>query len=269
MPFKVTMLFNMSTNKSGTSIGIRTGGWSESLYTDDTLAVTRTNLTALQIRRAALLCNGAAIVGQRIQDLAASGGATVSGSQFPGAAGTPCDIPQMSLLYRFPAASLPNVRPYILRGIPDGLVKEGEYFPSGDYTQLLALWQVEMRGWQFKAVDLLTGLTEIATIDVNGNVVLNVPNLFVANDLVTVLRSTDSFGRRFGGRFRVDTVTDSTHFKLAGWTGYPATIGGNVRPYAVIYPAIGSTLGLSPVRVTTRKVGSPFGRYRGKASTRR
>jgi hypothetical protein len=265
---KFTMLFNMVSNPSGASRGHRTGGWSESVYADFPLNFATGFANTLCINRAALLCNGAAIVGRRIQQVDVVGASNVDAKSFPGRSGTPCDIPQMSLLARIPSASTANTRPYIIRGIPDGIVQEGEYKPDGVFDPLFSSFIRELEGWSFKAVDLVTGLTEVESIDAAGNVVLAVPNLFTANDLVTILRSTDDFGRRHGGRFRISAVTDSSHFKLSGWPAI-GTHGGLVRPYLVIYPHMAAVNGAVPVRVTTRKVGRAFDQYRGKASARR
>lgn len=271
--WKYTMIFNSSTNVTGGSIGQRTGGWSESFYKNAAPSDVVANETWRDVflrqcqRRAALLPTGFSVGGQRYQQVDPAGGSATGGVVYPGTAGIQADVPQMALFLRLSAQGVPNIKPLTLRGLPDARVVEGEYFPASNFSAALNTYVTNLSLWQFKGRDLQQTPLSIFTIDNLGVVTTDEAHSFVENDFVRVLRTIDENGRRQGGRFRVIAPVTSHTFKITPWD-FGDCHGGKVRADVTIYPLIASQ-SANVLRVIVRKVGRPFGGYRGRASTRR
>lgn len=271
--WKYTMIFNSSTNVSGGSVGQRTGGWSEGLYSANAptaeigAGTYRSVFEELCSLRARLLPTGFAVVGQRYQQIDPIGGSATGGFNAPGSAGIQADVPQMALFLRLTAAETPNIKPLTLRGLPDARVVEGEYKPESTFTAALQAFVNKLNIWRFKGRDLTQTPVAITSIDANGLATLDPGNPFVPDDYVRVLRTTDINGDRQGGRFRVIAPITTSTVTLQGWD-LGECHGGKMRLDLTIYPLIGAQTA-NVLRVIVRKVGRPFGQYRGRASTRR
>jgi hypothetical protein len=269
MTLKCTALFTQSTNLSGGSRGlVRVGGWSETWYSNQAITETRNEFETLCQIRALMLPNSAAVIGQRYQIV--GGGSSTSGRVFPGAGGQPADVPQMALMCTMKAAGVPNIRRFALRGIPDAIVVEGEYKPTGAFTTALNRYSTQITDGQFlmRGRNLSTAPFGVVSVDVNGNVVLTAAQTITVGSEMQFVRTTDQYGRTVSGSYFVETVTDTTHFKLHAYT-FGVVNGGQIRLLTApgfLAMEIGS---LVPVRVVVRKVGRPFGGYRGRASNRR
>jgi len=172
----------------------------------------------------------------------------------------------MALTFVIPCVATANARRFTLRGVPDTNVQGGEYNPVGGYGYKIANFVTETGNWYTFARNLNVVSIPLASVDALGNVVTNAPITLLPNDVVTI-RQADRGGGAFGtGAFFVDTVTDTTHFKIRGWN-FGATVKGTVRPASYAYRQLSPSAVVNPV-VVVRKVGRPSAGYRGRASAR-
>lgn len=272
---KYTMLIQQSTLHPTNNAIIRVGGWSESWYEYDTSFIA--SFLNLCERRAALLPNNAAIVGQRVQQVDPAGSAQVFGQVFTGTAGVQPDIPQMALLARARAVGVSNTRAVILRGIPDAYVENGEYVPSQGYAAkvLQFVGSLVNGGWKFRgrnlaadtsAILIVSPVLDSPTSDAIISLIGTVPSSFAVGNVVQVLGAVDFDGIKRGGSFKVKAVdTDERTITISHWP-YESCESGRVRAITYIYPVVAD---VQPNRIITRKVGRPFTSYRGRRSKRR
>lgn len=264
--YKCIAKFDLGTNRSGASSGRRIGGWTEGVYSQSSdFAALRVSFEELCRRRANLLPLGATIFGQRYQLIDPTGRTVSTTVIFPGSTWA-TDVPQMCLNFAVPAASTPNVRNFCLRGLPDTLVKEGEYLPDPDYSFALDVWKAQLAPFRFAASTLSNGPIAINSIAGDGTFVLQQPLTYAANDYLNVSRAKNSGGQSFNGRFWVKVRTDAQNGQFGNWP-HGATLGGTVRLDDTIYPLFDSTATITP-KVGQRKVGRPLNGYRGRASNR-
>lgn len=266
--FKCTMLFSQTSTPVGGNATARTGGWSESVYRDTVAPASLVSrFLDLCTKRAALLSTNAAIVGQRYQQIDPFGKTTTGGTVLPGSAG-PCDVPQMALTYVLFALNSPNARRFTLRGIPDAVVTTGEYNPAGvaGFNNNFLTYLSQFFQWNFRAYTAPSGQVPILTISDTGAVVLASPLTLAVHDRVRI-SGVSAIGKAApSGSFRVLTVTDSTHFTIDEWPNVPGQSGLAWLP-SLIYPFFAPAQTPTP-KVVVRKVGRPFGGYRGRASAR-
>jgi hypothetical protein len=85
--------------------------------------------------------------------------------------------------------------------------------------------------------------------------------------VIQFLRTRDSAGHLVTGRYRILDTPTLTTAQLSPWTAGRTVTTGAVRKIAFLYPAINAAVNTQ--KVTTRKVGRPFGAPRGRRSTRR
>ena len=272
---KCTLLFNYASN-SGEESGVntltnaitRTAGWSESWYlvnlSADEVRARTVNLAQV---RAALLPIGCAVVGQRYQTVDPVGPSQTGSVVFPGTAGTLADVPQMSLFYRLPASTGRNIRPVVLRGLPDARSVRGEYLPSDKYDKALASFFGVLRGqaFCFRGRDL--SKPELPIVAVIGHTVSTQDaHGFTEGQMVRILRTVDDdSGRKMGGVFQVRTPITTRQFDIYPDNNWD-TRGGRVRLEAAAYFTIGVE---GTPRVMVRKAGRAFFGYRGRQSNRR
>ncbi len=281
MRFKFTMLMQLATNVSDpNATARRLGGWSESWYANVASVQDLYNLAfqgqaagfaflgALVPTRAGMLPNGAAIVGQRVQQIDPVGPSQSLSRLFPGTAGIAADIPQMALLTTTPGFGVKNIRRTILRGVPDARVIEGEYVPAGDFTRNLNQFFGVLGNWQFRGVDLSQPTIQIITIAADGTIQLaGLSAGFAVNDTVKVLRSVDQFNTTVAGKFVIQAIPSATSIQVRNWTAGVCT-GGSVRKHAIIYAQVDSA-NCAVGRIVTKRVGRPFTQFRGRRSKRR
>lgn len=272
--FKFTMLFAHSSAASAPNYPVhRIGGWSESWYVNDTSAagvLTRATLgNGILPSRAALLPNSGSIVGVRVQQVSPPGPSQTATALYPGTAANLADIPQMGLLCSVAGQGVSNIRRFILRGVPDVMVKEGEYSPSGDYDAAVkAFLSVGILSWNFRGRDLSIPPAKILNVSTLGVVTCQAAVTFPLLGMVRILKSKDTSGTLRGGVYQVSSVGPGTNvFTVLNWQ-WGTTNGGSVRTEAVVYPLV-DTSTAKPNRIVTRRVGRPFTAYRGRRSKRR
>lgn len=267
---KCTMLFGYASNAAGASVVTRTAGWSESIYQVGTsIPTVRAQFEVLCRKRAALLPDKCALIGQRYQIVNPVGASQSFDTQFPGSGLRPADIPQMALLVKLIGSATRNTRAMMLRAIPDAMVIDGEYVPDSNYRSLVTVLMNELSGgaWSFRARDLgqpQFPILSIAQTGTDGIVTAEVDVPYVVGDFVRILKTRNVGDRAVGGRFRVSAATGGNVFTLQNFT-LGNTTKGQVRKDLVIYPNVGSA---TPVRISTHKVGRPFNAYRGRRSKR-
>ncbi len=167
---KCTMIIELATNTSDPNLAARRlGGWSESWY-DDGTPPTRVRLAECVGCRGALLPRGGAVVGQRYQQLNPTGPSQSTSNRFPGNALLGTDQPQSSLLCKVPGIGVRNVRPMLLRGIPDTMCVEGEFSPSPEFQTALNNFFLELKDYQFHGKDLSLTKYTIFSIASDGSI---------------------------------------------------------------------------------------------------
>lgn len=281
---KTTLIFTSQTRTTPDAPNSRVAGWSESYWTSGDNFVDAENKAfkapggGLVLKRLGILSPQSRIVGYRIQaydiqeeGLIPRGGVKVVKVGLPGVYPANGDIPGMSLLCRGGFVS-PYGQSYrfALKGIPDSQVSMGEgLFGAGFRGELKKV--LDYIGDNYGSVidDLATlRQTRIASISTGGLVVPKTPPLLdlVADQLAKVTRSRNADGRGTGGIYRVSVINGDGSAQLIGWDRGPTT-GGSIIRYQRVFAAHTKTK-MAFVRVVPRKVGLPFGRYRGRAAPR-
>jgi hypothetical protein len=262
--FKCTIQMNLTTNLQGTAQGSRVGGWSESVYAQETeFATVKANFETLCLYRAGLLSSGAAVVGQRYQLIDPTGRSTTTGRRFPGL-GDISDVPQMAVAFKLASKTTPNARRFVLAGIPDQVAYEGEYKPYPNFSSNLALFVWGLRNFRFRASNLSTSRVPLSSVSSQGVFVLQQPLVYDVNDYLTVSRAEAGSGETISGRFHVKAKVDAQNGTFSLWPT-TATVRGTVKPDEVFYPLLDERTVYSP-QITVRKIGRPSGGYRGRAS---
>lgn len=277
MPIKMTQFLQIVTNSNGAFGPLqRIGGWSEGWYYPglsiqgaiDAYTTEINGLPALGAARGALLPQGGTIVGQRFQQVNPTGPSQSTAFRFSGEFAQLSDQPQAALLLRVKALNANNVRLHIIRGIPDGQINAGEYFPTAGYTTALNRYISSLGNWLFRGRDLSIQPTTIFTVSSAGLVTTEAPHGLVVNDLVLIQKTLDEDGLFVSGRFMVSTVGPGTNaFTVTNWTA-GVTTGGRVRKDGVVFPSVNPGQ-VTVSRSVVKKVGRPFVQYRGRASRRR
>lgn len=269
MAFKCTMLLQLATNVGDqTAPNRRLAGWSESFYdTSSSFPPIQTDFLELCRRRAAMLPRGASIVGQRYQQVNPVAPSQTGSTYYPGSDLWAADTPDMTLLCRCPSRSTRNIRPMYLRGIPDVMVKEGEYSPTAPFTAALNAFFARLSGYSFRGRDLAQTAYPANSIKTTGEYILQVANPFVNHDQVRVSRAKQkSTGLFVGGVFQV-SVNFNQPDLLLNWP-YGDCTGGTIRKIATVFSFIAQDR-IAISRIVRKKVGRPFDQYRGRASNRR
>lgn len=281
MPVKCTAFFQLATNVDFPNLPARRiGGWSESWYfSGSTIAsaipfwVGQAFGLGLQSAgwcgyRAAMLPGGCTIVGQRYQVVNPTGPAQSTGLLFPGTAGEQADIPQQAVLIYCPGAGTNNVRRSTLRGVPDPRIVEGEFQPAPYFTTAINTFFSFLANFQFRCRDLSQPTFTILSITAAGLVTTETPHTITQGQMVRVLRTKTADGDLVGGRFQVASIgPNNNQLTLTAWTPAEATSGGKIRIDAIAFVTVNASqcvLG----RAVTRRVGRPFGQYRGRRSRR-
>jgi len=265
---KCTALFAYNSNVSGINTTLRrSGGWSEGIYYDGTAAQAASAFIDWCALRAQLLPKGTAIIGQRYQVV--DGGSSTSGRLFPGNVAYAADVPQAGVMLTAEAANGVNVRRWTYRGIPDIMTTEGEYVPTPTFKTLLrnAAQFATGGAWRFRARVLDNPLYELVSITEAGVLTLYSDSDFQVGDVLRMFKVTDENDNSVTGTFKVAVRTTAGIFTLAHWPGKVA-ISGAVRKETLDFFQINGTT-LSDGKLVVRKVGRPFGGYRGRASVRR
>lgn len=266
---KCTMLFEQQSNLAAISDRpTRIGGWSESYYADTDLANAKVNFHRLCQARASLLTRAARIIGQRYQLV--GGGAQTEARTYVGSDTTDSDVPQMGLLCVAGAGSVPNVRRFTLRGLPDIRSVQGEFNPSNGYQQKLDVFFSLLANFKYKGKNLAAPTQVIAKITSGGLVSTTTTYSYAFGQQWQLMRVRNSDGQTISGIVTVaaEPGPGSLSFNAVAWNGgtvYEGEIRLVTDPVYTSYdPAR-----INVSRVVVRKVGRPFSGYRGRRSSSR
>lgn len=269
--FKFSFVFNYTSGNPDVVVANRRqGGWTETLYWTSYDSSVQRALGRLAIARAALLPRSASIIGLRVQQVDPSGPATSVPLILPGGyplTASNADIPQMALLMTVRADPQTNTRRFRLAAIPDDQVTFGEYDPTPNYRALMTAFLRGLSGWRFRGLDLTQPKKPLVTIADDGTYTTSQDIALAVGDRVKVYSTVDHEGFKRDGTFLVTTATSLRVGKLGGWTFGACTLG-SMRKLVPIYPVIIAD-NSSIQRTVVRKIGRPFGGYRGRASKRR
>jgi len=269
MAYKLTMIFQCTTDPEGTGAVPRTAGWTESVYNGVLTAATRNSFRDLMAARAGLLPKEAAIVGQRFQVVLPTGGSSTGGQRFNGSApdagtGRQTDVPSTSLFCKTLTSDL-NTRNTIIRCIPDNWVVGGELLTSANITTALNTYFGELAGWDMLGRQLDAEQIPIFAITDTGLVSFDENQTIATPGKVRISSSVDEDGIRRGGLFKALSQPTPSSVQLQGWT-YPATKGGTLRVQPIGLHTMTTT---TVSRVITKKVGRPLFVFRGRRSKKR
>src|SRR5580765_1123966 len=142
-----SLLMRQKTNKRNAPGLSRIGGWSEGWWFEGDPADAMDKLVLISQFRARFLTDAASVIGQRVRVV--GGGSTTNNRGFPGGQTIRGDIPQMGLLCTVQGVGRPNVRHFILRGVPDARVEEGEFDLNDDFLILVRSYVQQVGTQQF------------------------------------------------------------------------------------------------------------------------
>lgn len=269
---RLTLLFHHQSSDTGSPNAppVRVAGWSESFYYDDTTP--GVDVSGLMATRAALLPQGAFIVGQRYQF--ADGSSRSDTRRVNSNTGLSVDVPQMSLLCSARNLELQSTRRFMIRGLPDAWVVNGELVSGPDgrsvRTRLVNYFDALGSGFSWKARNPGGAEADVATITNPGlaTVLQDLP-AFIGT-LLRAKRVKDIYGRSVNGTFRVgtDPVPLSKVFPLVGWPN-TAVVGKGKLQIATFRQVPFVLKDITFSRVVVKKVGRNFFQYRGRAPKRR
>lgn len=277
---KAVILFQQTTaaTTAAPSLGYvtipRTAGWSESIYGPDNpgditalLKGPRSPLKPLLEARAALLGSAGRIIGVRLYQGGAGKGQLLNAT-YAGTASTGSDMPSVALLLSATNKLSGLSRRWMIRGIPDANVEEGEFSPGPAIIPRLQTYFAALAGFGWMG-SVSTNQKEVVSITAGGVVTTKTAHGFAqfASPLFKQIFITAT-GKRVGGTFKISTLNpDPTVFTIQDWTNGAGT-GGTVGFDTLAFQQFINS-DISIVRATARKVGRPFAGFRGRASTRK
>jgi len=275
MPTRVSLLFQMTTTPANRQVSRpHTAGWSESFWQPVDLPSNDGIIGILARARQAILPEAGAIIGFRLGRYILDGnrlkptGTATGKFNLPGQYAFPSDQPQASLQCSATAAGAPNTSRFSIRGIPDGMILGGEYDPGDNFSRALRIYLDTLvnDGWNFLARDITVVSSRVVTIV--GNVLTTEVNLGAGiNTYVRLLRVYDVNGNPVKGTFRVSSPGGNSPYTLVGLpAGVEVQGSGSARLDRLALRPIAA---VEVSRAVVRKVGSPFERYRGRASKKR
>lgn len=288
MPIKVTTILQAATAASADSLTARVGGWTELFWSsleDLNTAQEAVEKTApaasrsILVRRAELLPTTAAVRGYRLQRYALvdqalipMGAARVrrTGSlgQFPALT----DVPQSALLVQTGFVGQSRTTTLRLAGLPDSQVTNGEFSPNALFIAAFDRWKAALASDFGSIIQTFAEFSIVKVMTITEAGLMTVDRLpgagFPPGSLVKVRRTTLANNEQGGGPYKVGT-TDFLNLtvQLLDWDLGPAK-GGTVRVFSREFAKYEESRIVASKSVV-RKVGSPFGRYRGRRSKKR
>jgi hypothetical protein len=260
---KCTWLFNGSSSGSG-----RVWGFSESWYTTLAGNALLAAMDLVSSRRVQILSVNSAIVGYRIgQD---NGRSFVKRKLFfPPDGNSASNLPVDCALCQVDVSNSTTRKKFFLHDLPDDWIIRTVVDPMRIPAILLVVNTLAAAGFQVRYQNQTAITAPVLSVDATGNVVTSAGFGIVANQTISFLNCRDINHRAIRGNYIVETVTDSTHFKVAHWGGTVVGRSGRVR---LVNFSFGNAVALgddSLIGAASRKVGRPFFQSRGRAPVRR
>jgi len=271
---RLTNILQLSTNPTDlTTARIHVGGWSESFWTSLNPAGYNGPWERQQQARCLLLPPTAAIVGYRTQVYTMTGnkllpGGTTSGRQnFPGRNTLTTDLPQVAVQFNATGAGVPNTTRLTMRGMPDDIMKGGEYQPNAAFKTAVTLMVNTMKGFNFGFIgrDLAQASVRVLAIAANVITVDAIPGTGLqVDDFIRLNRVYDAQGFPVQGAYAVEAINlvakTITVRNLAANVTKPS---GTLRRDQLDYFTFDA---IQPIRAVVKKVGRPSEQYRGRRS---
>lgn len=262
MTYKLTWLINQTADDN------RTAGFSESWYYDGDVAGAKATINNFANARANLLTANAVIMGARLQEV--GGLAQAIKLNVPGVFDRGMeDIPQLAANCRVFSGTNLSKKYFQLRGVPDQTIAGGSIWPEGLWVGRCRtfLATVASLGLKFRARDTTQAQKDVISIDAAGVCTIAAGLVIAQNAEIQILRGRDLNGRSVAGTYRIINRASDTVFTLGGWRGVALATRAKARlvAYAYLGLAVG---GGEVVNVAVRKVGRPFGGYRGRSKRR-
>ena len=272
MATKVVLVLNGSTQSqentwAGAAGAAHGFGFTESFYlqTSDVSAIKTLLQTEVAPKRAAILVGSLSVAYARLY-ISGGGKGILIPLGLPGVF-TQTDVANVGLLWQTNNANAPAQSRKWLHGIPDNMVVGGEFSPTQNYRVRLQNYFDTLLTAYFRgnAQTNLIGIQEIAS---DGTVTFTGNNPFSVGNYITIARTLLDTGRRKGGLFSVASIgPGAAQLKLSSWQ-YGHSRGGTAYIKTPTFYQIFQNANVSLVRIGTRRVGRPFGLYRGRRSKR-
>lgn len=255
--FKATMFFEQGAT-----------GWSESFYKDASSEVA-IHADARDLASIRMGCGNAILFCTfiRVEDIAAPGTASLKEVNLRPKNLFPADTPWQSLLIRILATD-GSRRMFLMRGMPDIMIFNGEFAPTAEYTAKLNLFlnALAVLSWRLKVVKKSNLLLNVASVSTAGLMETVTPHSLTINSVVRFHRTYDTDGHLVSGDYRVSAVPTTTTANLVNWSNVRSVTTGKVRKFEEDYPAIsGAEIRRAAKRNTGRPFGLPLGRRRRSA----
>jgi len=273
MPYKYSLLFQLNTTPTNLArASAHIAGWSETVW-DDSGNVGIGALADLATKRALMLPISAKIVGYRVQQFTIVGnqlvpGGTASGAfNFPGNPIYVTDLPQVAVQLKAQAAGAPNTRRFTLRGMPDDIMRGGEYQPDAGFAGKMTQYtdMLVTGGWDFVGRDLSQASVRILGILARVVTTQNPMVGAAVGDFVRLLKVRDENRRPVTGTYAIETILGNAYTLRNLDPDVKAGASGRIRRDLIAFRAIGS---VEVARALVKKVGRPFEQYRGRRSSR-
>ena len=245
-----------------------TGGWSEQVWCDDSTEADGPGINRLAQKRARMLPVQASLIGWSFAEFGISGnrllplGSRTITHRYPGSVGTTADVPQAALTLSGTVGGGPNKGKYIMRCIPDENVTNGEIDVGTTFLTRVNSFMEELTGFGWGTIVRNLSATTGGVKSIAGNVITSVPGVMpVAGNYVRLLRVSDQNQHPVIGSFRVSSVVGD----LITVEGLSATVlpggRGQWRVDSVRFAPF-QTMNIG--RISVKKIGSPFEKYRGR-----
>lgn len=242
-------------------------GWTESFYAiASSRAAAKAGLNSLMAQRDDWLGLGYSVPYERVtnynnrrdtQFYQANIGA---GSHLDG------DTPWQALLIRITAAN-GMTRTWLPHGFPDDWFKNGNWTPDGNATAALTriFNRLKDGGWALVGQDPTKPIKPITDITSGGLATFPVPHGYGDGTPLYGYRLKDALGKNIKGKFRVLNSPSSVTAQLSGWPPTRSAVSGSLREINIVDSMI---IDAFVERAALKKVGRPFGLFRGRVRRR-
>jgi hypothetical protein len=276
MPLRVSFLFQLTTDPEDVAVAqSHIAGWSESHWDSiDSTPINSPAYISLAQRRALMLPRQAAIIGWKQQKFTLSknkaigGGVATFKQRFPGSLSLSANVPQDALMFSASIAGGPNAVRFNCRAVPDEAVVRGEFNNFPAYKQFMDLFRADLvtRNWGALVRDLAQPSVRVKKI-LNNVITVEAGGGFAQDDYVILRRVRDVVTNEpISGSFLITLVAGNDLTVVGLPAGATAEAVGFARKDVV---RVANYTAVNFARVVTKKVGSPFERYRGRRSKQR
>ena len=249
-----------------------TGGWSESHMVGQDRSIGSASLTNTCTYRAALLPKQAKIVKITLQSMTISKNKLLPGSSqslavnFPGNPDYNTDVPQAAISMDIPIQARINTVRIVPACAPDEVIQRGEFTGDFDWRTRAGQYLTNLNNSDAQYGSAVADLSQpqARVLSIAGGVITtDTAGIAVVNDYIRLNRVRTTGGSSVQGVFLVTAVAGAV-YTVAG-LNVTAADSGSIRKDVLVF----GRYGVGKVgRATTRKIGSPFERYRGRRSKR-